>query len=220
MGMLLRQSERVVVYGGLAAAVLLGLSSQRWGEAAIAQNAGSGAGPIRLATVDILGVTERLVDTEKYRSARDTHITSLNKGLDPLVAEMKDLLTRFQSLPAGSPDAEPLRQQLGDRQQRLQQSQAEARAQIEQFNTLQVGEAYRIVLEAADSLGGQSGYSHVIATRSGATNIKSTNVPGAVQEILARPIIKGSAADDLTERLLKQLGLDGPAPVKAEPVKP
>jgi len=44
-------------------------------------------------------------------------------------------------------------------------------------------------------------------------------VPGAVQEMIARPVIRGAAADDLTARLAAQLGLKEAEPVKATPVE-
>ena len=100
---------------------------------------------------------------------------------------------------------------------------------MENYNTKQVGEAYTLVLDAAVKMSDSLGYTHVIASKNGAAAISSRNIPGAVQEMLARPLVKGVAADDLTERLIKDLKLENVVlpspnaaaaqPVKAEPAK-
>lgn len=220
MRLFIRQSERLFLFGGVAAALVLALSAANSGSRADAQSAGTQV-TTRIATVDILGLTERLVGSPEYVAARDTQVSSLNKGLEPLIAEGRDLIAKLQAMAdQNSKDAEALKTQLGEKQQRLQQMDQDARNQIETFNTTQVEKAYRAVVDASDALGAQLGYTHVIASRTGNVVIRSRNVPGAVQEILARPVIRGLAGDDLTERLAKQLNLPAPAaePVKAEPI--
>ncbi len=90
-----------------------------------------------------------------------------------------------------------------------QQARAEALAKIDSFNTDQVREAYRLTLAAVDEMAAKQGYSHVIASRTGAAAIRSDNVAGALQEILARPMAKSDPADDLTDALIKQFKLEG-----------
>jgi Skp family chaperone for outer membrane proteins len=171
----------------------------------------------RIATVDILGITEKMILSEKYLSARDTNTASQNKMIEALDRGLKDVITRAQGTQENTPERKALEQEYATKEQDLQRTAQQARAQIEQFNTIQVAECFKMVADAANKLGMELGYTHVISTRSGEPTIRSNNVAGAVQEILARPIILGTAGDDLTERLVRQLGLENIATPAALP---
>jgi hypothetical protein len=63
----------------------------------------------------------------------------------------------------------------------------------------------------------------VIVTRGDQVKIASQSVAGAVQEILARPVIRGVPADDLTEAIIAQMNLQNvvlPADANMTPVAP
>lgn len=209
--------ERLFIYTGLACAIGLGLGWRPTDTAAYAQSAGSAA-TMKVATVDILGVTERLVSTDRYRSARDTNTSAQNSVLQGLVNQLEEIQKRGLALSPESPDREKIAQEFSTKDAELRRAQSQAAAQVEKFNTLQVAEAYKAVMDAANRLGTSLGYTHIFATRSGDAVIRSDNVPGAVQEMLARPIVKGEPLDDLTEKLVKELNIpDNTVPV-ATPV--
>lgn len=211
--------ERIALYAGLALALGLGLGL-RESRPALAQNAAGQAAPaIRLATVDVLGIAEKIVGGEKYRTSRDAYAAGLTKPLQDMANELKAMQEKYATLATDSPERKPLEEQFTAKSQAMQAAQQKAQISDEQFKAQQVAEAYRLVIEAADKLGTELGYTHVLATRSGPASIRSDNVPGAVQEILARPLVKGVPADDLTERLMKAMGVEAaPDPVKAQPV--
>lgn len=211
-------AERVMIYAGLALALALG-AGLRLTPSAGAQNTPSTApAMVRVATVDVLALAERLVGTEKYRFGRETNAASLSKPLQAMLDELKGLETKFNALPADSAERAPLQQQFQQKNTAFQQAQQQAQSDDEKFKATQVAEAYRLVVEAADKLGAELGYTIILCTRNGPVAIRSDNVPGAVQEMLARPVLRGPASDDLTDRVAKALGLSA-EPASAEPVK-
>ncbi|CAG0954823.1 hypothetical protein PHYC_00404 [Phycisphaerales bacterium] len=219
-----RNAERLTVFAGLALAITLGVTAHQT-TPAVAQNSSSaGAAPIRLATADILGVTDRLLQTDKYISAHRTHAETLNRTLalatDPMKIELENLSTQYRSLADSSPERTKIEEAFNEKKKQFDNETQRALMQDEIFKASQAGEVYRLVAEAADTMGTDLGYTHVVATRSGPIAIRSNNVSGVLQEMLARPVIKGIAADDLTERLMKRFGLEEPpkaAPVPEQP---
>ncbi|MEI7656635.1 MAG: OmpH family outer membrane protein [Phycisphaerae bacterium] len=221
----MKTNERVLVYGGLAAALLLGLAGRLpdgRGSQAIAAGWGLKADAPRIATVDVLSLVERMISTDQYKSQREAFETEEAKKLQPLAEELKKMQEEAKDLKEESERFKALNKTFLEKNSAFQQRRSEATAQLETFNTRQVGEAYRLILDAATQLADGLGYTHVIASKSGAIALSSKNIPGAVQEMLARPVVKGVAADDLTERLMKSLKLENvtpPAPA-AESAKP
>lgn len=173
---------------------------------------GAGMQP-RIATIDMLAVVERLVLSDKYAPARDTLIRETNAGIEPVVAQMKDVEGKFAALKQDAPDyqqqGQALQAEYGQLQQQLQQTRDAGGQALERLNVAQLSEAYRLVLDAADGLASRLGYSHLIASRTGAPTFRSQDVTGIVQEMLARTILKTDPADDLTQRLIAELKLEG-----------
>lgn len=200
------RKERLFIYTGLVVALGAGFGWRPGSERAIAQ--APAAPTLRIATVDVLGIAEKLITTDKYRSARDTNTTAQNKMLAELENGLKDLQARIKALPNDSKDRDAMMAELEKKGDEYRRARDQAVGQVENFNTLQVAEAYKLVIEAAERLGTQKGYTIVIASRSGTPTIRSDNVAGAVQEMLARPVVKADAADDLTAELQKSMGLD------------
>lgn len=230
-----RNAERITVFAGLALALALGIAAHQ-GTPAIAQNSAASA-PMRLATADVVGLTDRLLQTDKYISAHRTHAETLNRTLtmtiDPIKAEMENLSKQYRELPENSPDRPKIEEAFNEKKKQLDNETQRALFQDEVFKSSQAGEVYRLVVDAADKMASDLGYTHVIASRSGPISIRSNNVSGVLQEMLARPMIKGVIADDLTERLVKQLGIEDapkavpvpdkpetPAPAPTEPAAP
>ncbi len=215
------KSERLIAVSGAVLAVALALGL-RESSPAVAQNASAPqaspqAGAMRVATVDVLLLAERLVASERYRAGRETNAASLSKPLQALLDELKDLEARYSALAADSPERATIQEAYQQKSQAFQKSQQEAQVNDERFKATQVGEAYRLVVTASDQLAAELGYTLVLASRSGVPDVRSDNVPGAVQEMLARPVLRAPASDDLTDRVASRLGLL-PDPVKAVPL--
>lgn len=211
----MRSVQRVVVslgaLGAIGAAGLLGAWSQEAKPDAPAHQPAA----VRIATADVLGVVERMIMSERYRPAAEAFMNDQNGKLKPLADELDALEKRGSSLPPNSPDLEALGKQFEQKRDDYQRARQDAFQKIDAFNTDQVREAYRLTLQAVDQMAQQLGYTHVLASRTGAATIRSDNVNGALQEILARPVAKSDPADDLTDRLIKQFKLES---VKVEDV--
>ena len=203
----MRHFERAIVYVGLAVAIGLSLGWNGLGESAQAQGS-SQAQPVRIATADILNVVERMFLSDRYRVAREAAVQAANKKLEPMLATRAEIETQARALPPESPELKPLEARYNANEQALQQTQQTEQAQIEASNTQQLTEAYRLVVEKAQALAKSMGYTHVVSTKLDPSGIRSTSVPGAVQEMLGRPFVMGDVADDLTERLIKEFGLE------------
>lgn len=163
----------------------------------------------RIGTADVLGIVERMLASDRYRPPQEAFLKGENEKLRPLADELSALENRLNNLGQGNADAERLSREFDDKQQAFQKSRQEAFARIDQYNTDQVREAYRLTLDAVNELAEKQGYAQVVASRTGEATIRSQNVPGALQEILARPMARSLAADDLTERLIRQFKLEG-----------
>ena len=73
---------------------------------------------------------------------------------------------------------------------------------MERLSTLQLAQAYQQVMTEAETLAKGMGYTHVIASKTGKLEFRSTTMNGALQELLARPIVISDSTDDLTSALL------------------
>lgn len=215
-------AERIAVFAGLTLAIVLALNANQ-SPLAYAQNAGGSGGSqsaaMRLATADVLSVTDKLMTQERYTSAQRTQVESLQRTLQPLQAELEGLVAKARGMEESNPERAGLGQTINARQQNFQSESQRAMEQLESFKTSQAAEAYRIVIEAADALAAELGYTHLIASRGGAVTIRSNNVGGAIQEMLARPVVRSTSADDLTERLMTRLKVTEP-PVAAPQAAP
>lgn len=184
-----------------------GASAVLFSHHATAQGTATPAPMVRIASADILEVVERMVLSDKYRPARDEFTTAQRASIQPLIGELQALAAQGQTVTQGTPEFQNLVQQYTAKQQELQQKNEEAQAAIGQFEAKQVAEAYGLVAAAATRMAESMGYTHVFATRAD-TQIRSNNVPGVVQEILAHPLVTYPKGDDLTQTLIKELQLE------------
>lgn len=208
----MRKGERVFIYGGLTAAILLGLGWRGPDRHAFAAAPVFGMpevqdGSMKLATVDILKIVEKYVKSERYAPAREAFNKDLTAQLEKLRGELESLRTQIQSSPQNAPETQGLIQNFQQRGQEFDMERQKAMAASDEFNARQIAEAYRLVAEIVMTHAQQGGYTHVLASRGGPATLKSTNIAGTVQEMLARPLVKGVAADDLTKAVLDELKL-------------
>ena len=90
----MKTNERVLVYGGLAVALLLGLAGRlpEGGESrALATGSGLAADAPRIATVDVLSLVERMISTDQYKSQRESFEMEEAKKLQPIAEELKKM---------------------------------------------------------------------------------------------------------------------------------
>jgi hypothetical protein len=149
-----------------------------------------------------------MLESDRYKQANTENAQKYDNDLRTKLAQLEDIRTRALAMPEGSEQRRPLEAEFGQKSQEFEQARGLAQQAIEEFNTNQVAEAYRLIVDAAVTLSNQEGYTHVVVSRGDQLKIASRSVAGAVQEILARPLIKTDPAHDLTDRLIKQFGLE------------
>lgn len=204
----MRRSERILIYAALAIALSLSLGWRGPGPAATAQGGGKPV-PSSPATADILGVVEKLWFSDAYRPAREGAVAEANRKLEPLLSRRAEIQQAASKVAdPNSPELAMLQQQYSANNQLLEQTQQEEQDRIERFNTTQLTEAYRLVVEAAQRMARDAGYTHVFATKLDPGGIKSTNIPSALQEMLGRPCVLGDPGADLTAALIKEFKLE------------
>lgn len=200
--------ERLFVYGGITLAVALGLGWRGVGEAAHAQGGSSAPAPVKIGVLDTLMIVERLVDSDRYKPARESFQKDAAEKLSKSQAEFGELESKFRSLPEDSPE----KPGIIEKAQALRAQDETTRNSVEKFNTDQIAEAYRVVIETAGKIADARGYTHIMGSRTDTQLVRSPNVQGAVQEMLARPMLKMPAGDDLTADVMRDLKIEAKAP--------
>lgn len=193
---------------------------------ASAQGAAASA-TTRLATVDVFAVVERVWLSDTNMAARTALAEVTNKELEALNAKMAEMRTKAEGLGPDSAELKTLAEQFQQVQAEAQQKQQQGNTEMERVSTLQLGDAYQQVMLEAQKLAKELGYTHVLASKLGDLTFRSTTMNGALQELLARPVVVGTKEDDITERLMAKFPVPAalsapatPVPVPDAPVPP
>jgi hypothetical protein len=160
------------------------------------------------ATIDAIGVVEKLFQSDRYKPARDAKEKELADKLKPLGDELEGIRTKLSAMGQNTPEFQTL---FGDYQQKgqtFQQASQAANGQLDQLSAAQVSEAFKLVVTTVEAIATARGYTHVNSAKAPGSPIRSGNVQGVLQEILARPILKSPAADDITADVEKELKVD------------
>lgn len=210
--------ERVVAYAGIGAACVFGsfLASRALETRAHAAGAAWLEGG-KIATVDVLEISEKLFMSDRYKPARETMLKEKQGQIETLQAALQDLAQKIQAAGENSPESEPMRQQLQAQSQSFGQIRDMANNDLNALSTQQFSEAYRLVIDTAGAVARLQGYDFVLATRAGPPEFRSKELQGALQEVLARPVIVAPSGADITPAVLKELKLDS-TPAAATPV--
>ncbi len=189
----------------IAASALLGGMLVRQNVAAAQNGSESSAAStksVRIATVDVFAVVERVWLGEQYISARTALADATNKEIEALNVKMDEMRTKAQTLAKDSPELQALSEEFSKAQQEAQQKQNAGGDEMERLSTLQLAQAYQQVMTEAQAIAKSMGYTHVFASKTGTLEFRSTTMNGALQELLARPVVISDSADDITAALL------------------
>ncbi|MBS0187013.1 MAG: OmpH family outer membrane protein [Planctomycetes bacterium] len=209
--------ERLFLYSGVGVAIALGLGWRGLGTTASAHVETLQADTIRIATADVLTLVEKLASSDRYLPAREEKVKSLRAPIEVLQKELDELRAKITAIPdfQNNAEAQPLIQQFQTKSQNMQTLSQTAQSEAETFNTAQLQEAYRLVTETVTQVANSKGYTHVFSTKLPDNKLTSNNVTGLLQEMLARPVVKAPAADDITEDVLKELKIENVKPAGA-----
>lgn len=207
----MRKAERVLMWTGVVVAIGLGLGVGIPERPAIAQ-AGVQGTASKIGTVDVFTLLEALVESDGYKPAREARDAELKTRYDAMLAELRALETRIQIIPQGTPEFNATMQQGQAKQSEIQQFAQQAQRDQDAFVADQVKRAYQQIHAATNAVADRLGYSHVIATRLETDNMKAESMAPAMQEILARPLIRSVASEDITAAVRAELNLPEPTP--------
>ncbi len=178
----------------------------------------AGAPPARIATIDLLGLLEDMLQTDAYKPDRD----EFRGEWESKIKDMQDSLAQIEGeLRLASP-TDPNTRQLQQRYQQTgyqyQQLQRQAGMEFDRFSADQAASAYAMLHEKAAELAAELGYTHLIASRRSGEIADRGSLATVTQEILARGVILSPSADDLTETLRDRLSIPvRPKPESAQP---
>ncbi|MBX3360821.1 MAG: OmpH family outer membrane protein [Phycisphaeraceae bacterium] len=200
----MRTYERAGLWIAVSVAIILAFNLRIPERAATAQPTNQ---IIRVATVDMFQLLESMIDSDRYKPARDARDAEIKSKYDALLAELKSLETKIQLIPQGTPEFQATMSQGQAKEMERQQFAQQVGRDQDAFVASQVKEAYALVHAAVNESAAQLGYTHVFTTRTSATNMKGDSLAPVMQEILARPLVRTSTTDDITDKVRARLGL-------------
>lgn len=209
----MNKAERVLVFGGLTAALALAVGTRLPDTTPLARADAPHYQPASgVATLDTFEVMTRTFQSKTYQAPREARVAELNAILQPLRTELEELSKKFEALPENSPERTPLMTTGQAKNQELQTKQQELAGQMDAFVGEQIREVYALVARTAQSVAAAKGLGVVISSAS-VDAFKVENVNEALQEVLRRPVLHGGT--DITADVLKELQLDAPAATPA-----
>ncbi|MBX3387426.1 MAG: OmpH family outer membrane protein [Phycisphaeraceae bacterium] len=202
--------ERTAVYALLALCLVLALSA-RFGHALQARAddpASPSSAPVKIAVCDVFGVTEKLVESPRFKPDRESEEQRIRERLEPMQRELADLQREIEGM---DPTQESTQIKI-----REFRAKREAAAAIEQqaaiafrgFIARQFLEAFEIARQSAVAVAERAGYTHVIASRDPSKKIETLNPERIVEAFLGRPVLMSPKGTDITDDLLADLRLD------------
>lgn len=211
----MRRAERVVVYGGLALALSVGvldrfpsLHANATPSAAAARPDAAEPAAGKLAVCDIYQIADRLIDSDRYRPRLKEEQDRLKAELKPLEDELRQIEERGNAMDPQAEETRALAMEFQRKRQEYQQKLRESERMYQAFLATAYVEAYDTAKAAAQNVAEDLGYAYVIASRKADQKIETTDLSQVVQAVLARPVIKAPEDADITEDVVKDLKLE------------
>jgi Skp family chaperone for outer membrane proteins len=203
----MRRIERIAVFGGLLAAIGLALSAHNPGSAAVAGPAPMADG-VRFATVDAYLIVEKLMLQPEPKKARDDIAANWQAKASAIEKDLQNMERDLKVLPQNDPHAQEILQQAQAKQQEFQKLQQDRAQDLERINSQQLVQFYKQVRDSSAAVGERLRYTHVLNNRSFDKAIETNTVAATLQEMLARPVMVGVPADDITKQVMAELKLE------------
>lgn len=212
----MRSSRSILLAAGLAASTLFAVSAYHAGaQQGAAAAAARQIAPAKIATVDLIGILQRLVESPEYVAARTAVEEEWSAQIQPLEAELRQMQDQLGAAGQDDPNAATLRTQFQAKFQQYQQLSQQSQQAIQQIQLQQLTEGYEKITAAADAVAQREGYTHVMITRSDEAGIQPQTL---FQDILSRPVLTAPAEDDITDKIIAELNIPEPAaPAEGQP---
>ncbi len=181
-----------------------------------------------LATCDVYKASDLLMKSDRFAPVimNEQRATEQRmKGLGTIESELLEMQNRLSQYPADTkdPNAKTLAEQFQKKREDYLGQRQQMNDAFEAFVAAKNYEAYNLVVDAARVVSARRGYTHIFATRL----VDDAKAPetglGFTMRLLARPVVLGPQADDITNEVLNELKLDPnkkpDAPAPAAPVQ-
>jgi Skp family chaperone for outer membrane proteins len=168
------------------------------------------AGPVpevRIGTVDVYLISERIMEQEPLRAARQRVDDTYQQRLGEIETEGRQLEARLQVLTQNDPQVQQIHTRAEALQADYQRLLQERQQELEAINSRQLIDAFKQARDAAYQVAQRRGYTHIFSSRQFERPIETTTVGATLQEMLARPVLVGIPQDDLTETVIAELRL-------------
>jgi Skp family chaperone for outer membrane proteins len=198
--------------GGLAVLLASALLSFRSGGATAAQPAGgqpsAPGSPTRIATADIYAVVEKLMQRPDYKKAQEDLKAKWDPKMDAIQKDFSRIDADLQMIPQNDPKYPQVLKAGRDKQAEYDKAVQDRQVEFEGLSAKQLTESYGAVRDAASRVAERQGYTHVFANRPPERAINASTLGAALQEFLARPLIKSPPGDDLTRAVAAEMKID------------
>ena len=203
----MRPIERICVFGGIGAAIIIGLAGRSADSHAYARVGPPSAAGIKIGTVDIYVVAERMMADANLKKIREDASAAWQAKADAINKELKDIDSDLTVLPQNDPKVQEHLKTAQLKQQEYQKIAQERQIELERINSTQLIEAYGKIKAAIDAVATKQEYTHIVANREYDRPITTLTLSQTLQELLARPLVKGVQSDDLTKAVIAELKL-------------
>lgn len=209
----MRPSERVLLYCLAVGAVLLALAGGgRFGSAA-AVAAVDGAdegdgGEVKIAVVSLMKITDELMDSSRYKPARDELDETINKEMiRPVIDALQDLEKKIQGAGEQSPEFPAMRNEYVRLRQELTKKQQEAAQKAEALVGEQLKACFQMVRDSAAAIAEKKGFTYVMSSMRPDDKFQNGPVQATIRDVLARPVLVFPKGVDITEDVRDDLKL-------------
>lgn len=203
----MRPIERITVFAGVALAVIIALSGRVGQGIAIARTPSYAAG-VKLGTVDVYAVAEKLMAAPELKKIREDISNSFETKAAAINKDLKDFDDQLKVMPQNDPKVQEVLKLANAKQQELQKIIQDRQIELERVNSQQLIEAYNKVRTAVETVATKSEYTHIFANREYDRPITTSALSQTLQELLARPVVKGVRTDDITKAVMTELKLE------------
>jgi len=162
----------------------------------------------RIAVVAATRLLNDLMESDRFKPARDEMETTLRNEISEIVEKGKSLEEHLKTLDQSSDEAKEVKQQLMGLQNALGRKQQEIGVRYEKFLGEQTLEAYKLVRESAIGIAEDHGFTYLIASQSPDDEMPVGPVAGMVNDILGRPVLMTPKGADITDEVREDLKLE------------
>lgn len=217
----MKNTERSIVYAVLAVCLVLGLASLNGRIQASATAASVSATdpsadepaageskPVKIAVCDVYGVTEKLVESDRFVPDREAEEKRLREMIEPMRQELTDMQREIDGLDPKDEATQAKIREFRAKREQLAIAEQKAATAFGTFVAGQFLDAFEIARGSVSAVAERNGYTHVLASRDPSKRIETLNPERIVEAFLGRPVIVAPEGTDITLDVLAELHLD------------